>query len=393
MKILFTSAWYPNRYDSMFGLFVQKHAEAVNLFAEVKVLYVHPAEDTDQFEIIEQYHNKLHEIIVYYPIKPRNFLHKLIKITNYLKAYKKGFEHIHNAGFFPDVIHANILTRTGFIASRYAKKRKIPYIITEHWSRYLPAQNGYKGTLRKWLTQKVVREASAILPISGVLKEAMITHGLKNPNYRIINNVVEDIFFEKKAIILHQKKRILHISCFDEKAKNVRGIINAAYKLSKKRNDFELVLIGNGADFKQIYEYALSLDPKSAVFSFIGEKTPNEVACYLQNSDVFVLFSNYETAGVVIAESLASGTPVISTKVGIAPECINARNGILVNPGDEAALLDSMDYMLDHYLEFDPEQVRKDTREMFSYEEIGKQIFNMYNTVLSKKHKGTCTVS
>ena len=39
MKVLFISAWYPNRYDEMAGLFVRKHAQAVSQFCEVEVLY------------------------------------------------------------------------------------------------------------------------------------------------------------------------------------------------------------------------------------------------------------------------------------------------------------------------------------------------------------------
>ena len=40
-KVLFLSAWYPNRYDAMAGLFVRKHAEAVGQYADVCVLYLH----------------------------------------------------------------------------------------------------------------------------------------------------------------------------------------------------------------------------------------------------------------------------------------------------------------------------------------------------------------
>jgi hypothetical protein len=51
MNVLFLSAWYPNRHDSMAGLFVQKHAEAVSMYADVKVLYVHADKDVKHFEI------------------------------------------------------------------------------------------------------------------------------------------------------------------------------------------------------------------------------------------------------------------------------------------------------------------------------------------------------
>lgn len=56
-------------------------------------------------------------------------------------------------------------------------------------------------------------------------------------------------------------------------------------------------------------------------------------------ADVFVLASENETFGQVFIESMASGTPVIGTKVGGIPEIItDGQNGFLVNPGDTSAL-------------------------------------------------------
>ena len=40
IKVLFISSWFPNRVKPTFGNFVQKHAEAVSLFADVSILHV-----------------------------------------------------------------------------------------------------------------------------------------------------------------------------------------------------------------------------------------------------------------------------------------------------------------------------------------------------------------
>ena len=64
MKILFMSHWYPNRYDKMFGLFVQKHAEAVSIYCDVAVLYVHADENIKDFELIKQKINKVTEYVI-----------------------------------------------------------------------------------------------------------------------------------------------------------------------------------------------------------------------------------------------------------------------------------------------------------------------------------------
>lgn len=42
LKILFITKWYPDKEDPQFGVFIQKHAQAVALYAEVAVLFIAP---------------------------------------------------------------------------------------------------------------------------------------------------------------------------------------------------------------------------------------------------------------------------------------------------------------------------------------------------------------
>jgi len=385
-KSLFISQWYPNRYDSMFGLFIKKQAEAVSLFCEVKVLYVFADDKIKDFEITEQKSNNLSEIIVYYPTqKQYGLLGKFIKTINYLTAYCIGFKKIKNSGFIPDIVHANILTRTGLIAFIHKIFTKTPYVITEHWSRYLPENNGFRGNIWKIVTRQIVKHASAVLPVSHFLMEAMWRHKLQNSNYKVISNAVDDSFFTEFSVQRRTKKRIVHVSCFDEKAKNISGILRVIGQLSNIRSDFELILIGTGQDFDEIYNYSQSLNIQKNEVVFLGELSPEKVAYWLNNSDFFVLFSNYETAGVVVAESLICGKPVLSSKAGGVTEMIDQSNGILVSVQDENALLKEMSFMLDNFQTFDSELIKTNARLKFSSQTIGKEIADVYNRILSRR--------
>ena len=91
---------------------------------------------------------------------------------------------------------------------------------------------------------------------------------------------------------------------------------------------------------------------------FLGEKPRDEISKWMKESDFFVFFSNYETAGVVIAESLVCGLPVLSTKVGIAPDYINSENGIIIDIGDEDALFEAMTYMINNLKKFNNKQIQ-----------------------------------
>lgn len=57
----------------------------------------------------------------------------------------------------------------------------IPYIIVEHWSRYLLQNFNFKGVLRKAVSRVAVRRASCIMPVSRKLGDAMRGCGLPVP--------------------------------------------------------------------------------------------------------------------------------------------------------------------------------------------------------------------
>ena len=212
----------------------------------------------------------------------------------------------------------------------------------------------------------------------------MISHKLLNNNYLVVNNVVDDCFFIEKKPDERQKKRILHISCFDEQAKNLKGIIRSAYELSKIRDDFEIVFLGTGLGFNEVFSYFEGFDFKENTIRFLGEVTAPEVADWIRNSDFTLLFSNYENAPVVISESLACGKPVLSTNVGGIPEHINESNGILIDAGDEQALTEKLNFMLDHFKEYNAVEISKKAYHSFSYQSVGKIFLKEYKRILNK---------
>jgi glycosyltransferase involved in cell wall biosynthesis len=70
---------------------------------------------------------------------------------------------------------------------------------------------------------------------------------------------------------------------------------------------------------------------------FFGVRS--DVPELLSQADIFVLSSDYEGFGLVVAEAMAAGLPVIATAIGGIPEILEGgRAGILVPPKDVDAL-------------------------------------------------------
>ena len=411
--IVFLARWYPHRYDPMFGLFVQRHAESAALFNDITVIYCQQTTDNGQqtgrdvstapiinkqdvddasdnkskFEIVRTLENNVDTIRVYYK-KPKN---KILSLIRFYRANMKALKLCKK----PDLIHVHILTRLGVIAWIQKLLHKTPYIITEHWSRYLPG-NDFGGFLRKMFTKIVVRNAETVTTVTENLAIAMKNHGLKNDKYVVLPNVVNlDMFHitpkctdainrvhtnrvHTNRVHTNRVPKIIHISCFEDKSKNISGLLESLKIIEEKGIDFQCTLIGEGMDLELMKEKAKNLQLINKV-SFTGLMEGQKLADELSSGDFLVLSSNYENMPVVILEALASGLPVVSTNVGGIKEMIDDTKGILVEPRNQEALAEAMIKMIETHKNYDANYLRNSVIEKYGYESVGKFLSKLYN--------------
>lgn len=378
MHILFLPRWYPHRYDPMPGLFIRRQAEAVSACCEVAVLYVHSDKHASNlYEIDFAEENGIHVLRVYYRESHLPILSGFLKIFRFYRAHILGFQVLRS--FQPDLLHVHVLTREGIVALLNKFRRGTPYVISEHWSRYLPASNTFRGGFRKMITRRVVKSSAAMITVSETLKNAMLKFRLENPNFFVVPNPVEtNLFTIDRRHQGNNRKRIIHISCFEDRPKNISGFLDAVKNLSEKRSDFACYLIGDGPEFSLWRTRAEETGLLGKTVFFTGLKEQQELVTEIQAADFMVLSSNYETFGTVVIECLACGIPVVATNVGIVPEVIRENNGIIVPAGDGKALENAINEMLDHCDSYDPQAIRNTILNKFDNETIGKQLLEVY---------------
>ena len=384
IKVLYLARWYPNRYDPMPGLFIQRHAEAANKYCKVGVVYTHvvDGEKINGFETELSMINGVPTAKIYYSNSKINIpvILPIVKAFRFFRANAIGIKKINEEleGF--DAIHVHVLTRLGIIALWYKWFKGKPFVISEHWSRYLPSTGDYKGGLRRWLTRLVVKNASVVTTVTKNLARAMQDHGLKNPNYRVLANVVTDDFLKYPAKEKRYKGRVtfIHISCFEDKSKNITGLLRVIKSLSLERNNFKFKLVGEGMDFDSIKQYAREIGLGTIALKFTGLLEGKELVKEMASADLMVVFSNYENFPVVINESFSLGIPVIATRVGGIPEYVNSSNGRLLKAGDEKTLEKLLVNYLDGKMKFNNQKIKQESRKIFSPETIGQELCDIY---------------
>jgi glycosyltransferase involved in cell wall biosynthesis len=106
--------------------------------------------------------------------------------------------------------------------------------------------------------------------------------------------------------------------------------------------DVTLAVAGDGPDRAALEARARELGVDGRV-SFLGSVPREQVLRLFRAADASVLPSAWENFPHTVVEALAVGCPVIATEVGGVPEVVrDGENGLLVEPGDPAAMADAI---------------------------------------------------
>ncbi|MFZ4522706.1 MAG: glycosyltransferase family 4 protein [Bacteroidales bacterium] len=393
MKILFLTRWYL----PFSGIFVERHAKAVALYNDLVVLAVLPGEHSSSLKpVIEEQPGQSGFTVVRYFYRPSRcriaMIAGLINLLKFFVCSVSGYRFVAKQYGSFDLIHVHILTRTAVPAFLVKLLTGKPYIISEHWTRYIPENWGFTNIFRRILTRLFVRHAAAVTTVSDFLRTAILDCGLRNEKFVIIPNAIDTVRFSpagnRPAIL---KKKILHVSTLHERAKNIHGILRVISILAEQRSDFEVLFIGGeepALGKARMYASELGLEIPNVIFK--GPVQPGELAEIYRESSFLLMFSNFESFSVVIPEALSSGIPVLATSVGGIPEYFNNKAGRLTSPGNEPELLNNLNFMLDHFQSFDPEYLSSFIEQRFGLQRVGKQFDDLYRSVLKKAVNKSC---
>lgn len=378
-RVLFLPEWYPNKTHLSVGSFIRVHAEAINTKIPVDILHVCGDFNTKRIYSFEKsVVNGVDTYILYYrKSRLKDPISQLVKAILCVVGQFYGYYLYRKIKPRPLLLHVHVLTRAAilpYILNFFGNS--VRYFITEHWSRYLPQDNSYKGSLRKLVTKSIVKNSNGVTAVSQDLKFHMNRHKLIHENFKVISNVTQDVFFRKDDGLKTRQNYFVHVSNFAANCKNVLGILAAFKILQDTGYSVSLKMVGDGDDFElaklKVMEYGLN-----NVF-FTGFLYGQNVVDAMSEANALIMFSSYENQPVVITESLSLGVPVIATTVGGIPEMINDSNGILVEPRDVEALSNAVKRIITGDVNFDREQIKKEAAKKYKGDVIAQQFIEFY---------------
>lgn len=126
--------------------------------------------------------------------------------------------------------------------------------------------------------------------------------------------------------------------------KGHRYLLEALRTLRRERADIRCLLAGDGSHLEELQRLTEQFGLQDCV-SFLGKR--NDIPALMAQSDIIVLPSLHDTFPLVVMEAQFSGKPVLATRVGGIVDMIeDGIDGLLVSPGDSAALVDRLRLLL-----------------------------------------------
>lgn len=373
MRVLVIPSWYPSPDAPTAGVFIKQQVHALSSVADVAVLHVEPGrvafgptlDDEDGVTVVRS------------GIVASNLF---ARFFGYRRAGLAAMKALGERWGEPDIIHVQALWPAALIARDLKRRFGIPYVITEHSEEYL-AQSRRRLVRTPGMLPLVLRplahSASRIIAVSRFLADRLVALGLTSEPLVIPNVVPDSPATPLPTVAPHL---ITHVSVMGP-AKNLDALLRAVSKLRRTRSDFVLQLVGDGECRADLERTARDLGLGDTV-RFLGRRDADTIPALLAESAFTIVSSTHETFSVAAAESLMSGRPVLSTRCGGPEEFVTSEVGHLIDSTEADALAEGLDWMLDHFDDFESDALHDYARVRFAPDVIARQLLAVYRSVL-----------
>jgi glycosyltransferase involved in cell wall biosynthesis len=276
--------------------------------------------------------------------------------------------------FKPDIIHGNIGYPGAFWSWMTGKLLGVPYVVTEHSTHFV---SNLRSPVHRLLTLAFMKRAAAIISVSDRSAKDIYSFVGKQPVI-IPNMILVETF---KVINGPPAGGVCHLGFLGGLEVPRKGLDILLKAVAPIKRDFVLHIGGRGKLMEEYKAMArqLGIAGNCVFYGFVPE---GEVPAFMSRLHFFVSASRAEGFGMVIAEAMACGLPVVATRSGGPDDFIVPANGLLVPPEDIDKLRESLEWMMENYTSFDKGWIKTFVNETYSPEIIVTKINDVYRSIV-----------
>lgn len=319
-------------------------------------------------------------------VAPFHDVRSIRRLTALMRAERPHILHTHTA-------KAGALARAAALAAGRARPPIVVHTFHGH------VLKGYFGPGRtaffKQVERSLARYSDVLVAVSPEVRDELVEHGVApmekftvirlgipladrlgdasaGLDYRVLYGIPQDAF------VVGWVGRMTGV-------KDTDAVLEILRATRERDIDAVLCMVGDGPDRERLEQVAHDLGIARSTY-FVGYQT--DIAGYYRLFDAFVLPSVNEGTPVSAIEALASGTPVVATRVGGVPDVVtDGVDGFLVPPRDTEAAADRL-----AQLARDPElrarlgeTGRANAQARYSVERLVDDVDRLYRELLAAK--------
>ena len=299
-----------------------------------------------------------------FPLLPKFISQRLI--PHLLRALNEIDPHIVN-------VHEHVHICTSFPPALFRGSWRT--ILTEHGCRWKRKRDKILTPLAKYFLFPLIDGFVAITPAARKFLEA---NGAKD--VRVIGNPINVRLFYPQKRIDERENIVLFVGRLHP-IKGLTFLFLAMKELTHEIPDIRLLIVGSGP----LEPIVRKLSSKHDFIHYLGSKSSEELPKYYNTAKVFVLPSIHEPFGMVLAEAMACGTPVIGSNIEGIPYVIGDA-GITVAPKNYKALKRAIKSILknEDLAKTLSRKGRKRVEKLFSYETVAEKYEMLFHDILAE---------
>lgn len=374
LRIAIVASWYPAAYETVGGIFVRDQAEALASRFDVGVIAPHVLSPRSiaRGELRPGSTAALDlGIPTVRPTAARVRFARTLSARSYEAAVERGLRALWPSAR-PDLLHAHVVLPGGLAAVRVGRRLGIPVVLTEHsgpFSAHLTSEAARVHVV------EALQGAGRVIAVGDRLAEEI--RAVADVQVDVIPNVVAPVFFSNEPFVLRSSGHLRLLAVGYLVPQKRFDLLLAALAGATTQPHAELVIVGDGPDRAALTAQAARLGVADRV-RFVQVTDRPGLLGWLEWCDALVSTSDHESFGLVIAEALAAGRPVLTTGSGGPEAFVTEGLGRIVPRGDISALASAIECTPGWLGGFDPSLARARMAALFGPDTFRAQAEAIY---------------